>query len=127
METSLYLRNSRSYPQTQVSRYMIVGLNESSPNQMLGLVIAMGRGRRLAITESGRLSLVPAFGSQAISGAEKGSPFVILHGCIVPLVLDRVDEKLQDYRVVGDAYAEDIMYREVVTGEKSRADEFILI
>lgn len=99
----------------------------STSTKMLGLIVAMGRGRRFAMMEKGRLGLVPLFGSQAASETQKGSPIAILHGCIVPLVLDCVDEFRKEYRVVGEAFTEGVMHGEAATWDESEADEFILV
>ncbi|KAF1359561.1 HET-domain-containing protein [Lizonia empirigonia] len=99
----------------------------SLSNKMLGLIIGMGRGRRFAMMEKKRLGLVPLFGSQAASETQNGSPIAILHGCIVPLVLDCVDEIRKEYRVVGEAFTEGVMHGEAATWDESEADEFILV
>lgn len=75
----------------------------------------------------GRLSLVPMHGSQSVSETRRGSPIVILHRCIVPVVLDCVDEDRQEYRVLGEAFAEDIMHGEAVDWEQDEAEDFTLV
>lgn len=111
-------------PQT---RYTTTELNSFSSNDSLAMLLAMGRGRRFAMTKKGTLYLVPFLRSEDKSKTVGGCPIVVLHGCIVPLVLDCVDENRQEYRVVGEAYAEGIMHGEAVKWEESEADEFILV
>ena len=95
-------------------------------NDALALRLTMGRGRRFAVTETGILCLVPFVDARAKSEDQRGSPIVILHGCIVPLVLECIDEQHQEYRVVGEAYIEGIMHGAAVTWDESDADGFIL-
>ena len=101
--------------------------NRYGDNDALALRLTIGRGRRFAMTESGRLCLVPFVDSQASSEGRRGSPIAILHGCTVPLVMDCIDEERQEYRVVGEAYAEGIMHGEAVTWEDSDVNEFNLV
>lgn len=98
-----------------------------SANDGLAVRLQVGRGRRFAVTERGRLCLVPFVDSQAKSETARGSPIVILHGCIVPLVLNCVNEERQEYWVVGEAYARGIMHGEAVTWDEDGADEFVLV
>lgn len=79
------------------------------------------------MTESGRLILVPFVDSRAKSETTRGSMIAILHGCIVPLVLECEDEERREYRVVGEAYMKDMMHGEAVTWSEDEADEFVLI
>ena len=101
--------------------------NNHGRNYALALRLAVGRGRRFALTEGGRLSLVPFVGSRVKSESMRGSTIAILHGCIVPLVLDCVDEERHEYKVVGEAYARDIMHGEAVTWDEEKAEEFVLV
>ena len=57
----------------------------------------MGRGRRFVLTDDSKLCLVPFVDSRAKTEDQEGTPIVILHGCIVPLVLDSVDEERREY------------------------------
>ena len=93
----------------------------------LGLGLTMGRGRRFARTEKGDLGLVPAVGSQARSGKKRGSAVVVLHGCIVPLILESVDEAKSEWKVIGDCYIESIMLGEAVKWEEVNSETFILV
>jgi hypothetical protein len=93
----------------------------------LGLCLAMGRGRRFVKTEKGSLSLVPAVGSQARLEENRGSAIVILHGCLVPLVLERVDEAKGEWKLVGDCYVEGTMHGEAVEWEEFDTETFVLV
>jgi hypothetical protein len=94
--------------------------------QDLGLALAMGRGRRFVRTEKGRLGLAPAVGSQARSGQNEGSAIVVLHGCIVPVVLEKIDES-KEYRLLGDCYVEGVMRGEAVDWDEGCTDTFVLV
>lgn len=96
-------------------------------NERLGLCLTMGRGRRFMKTESGRIGLAPSVGSRGRDGDKKGSLIVILHGCIVPIMLEAVDEERREFRVVGDCYVEGIMHGEAVTWEENDTETFILV
>jgi hypothetical protein len=63
---------------------------------------------------------------------KRGSAIVVLHGCIVPVVLERVDEKDEegeggDWKVVGDCYVEGVMFGEAVHWDKRDARTFVLV
>ncbi|KAF3001245.1 hypothetical protein E8E13_003137 [Curvularia kusanoi] len=105
----------------------IQGLNVSNKTESLALRLLMGRGRRMAVTEGGRLCLIPFIGSRGKDENTKGSPIVIVHGCTVPLVLECENEERREYTVVGEAYAEGIMHGEAVTWDEDEAEEFILV
>jgi hypothetical protein len=96
-------------------------------NERLGLCLAMGRGRRFMKTENGRIGLAPAVGSRARQGDIKGSLIVVLHGCIVPIMLEPVDQERKKYKVVGDCYVEGIMHGDAVTWEEQDTETFILV
>lgn len=102
-------------------------LNAQDANNALALRLVIGRGRRLAVTEQGRLCLVPFVDSRAKSEDSRGSLVVIMHGCTVPLVLNCEDEEQREYKVVGEAYAKNIMHGEVVTWDEDEAEEFALV
>lgn len=102
-------------------------LNTNSRNDALALRLVIGRGRRMAVTERGRLCLVPFVDSRARNGETRGSLIVVLHGCIVPLVLNCEDEERREYKIVGEAYAKDIMHGEAVRWEENEAEEFVLM
>ncbi|KAF2277967.1 HET-domain-containing protein [Westerdykella ornata] len=98
----------------------------------LGLALSMGRGRRFMRTSKGKLGLAPAIGTKARNGEVRGSPIVILHGCSVPVILERVvdggeGEGSDVWRLVGDCYVEGMMHGEVVEWEEEAADEFVLV
>ncbi|KAF2627803.1 heterokaryon incompatibility protein [Macroventuria anomochaeta] len=102
-------------------------VNEHGANDRLALILMIGRGRRMATTENGKLALVPFIESRAKSETRHGSPIVILHGCSVPLVLECVDKTRNEYRVIGEAYVEKYMLGGAVTWDETEADEFILV
>jgi hypothetical protein len=101
--------------------------NMSGYNESLSLCLSTGRGRRFARTESGTLGLVPYIGSKARQEDTQGSAVAILHGCIVPIVLDLVREGSNEYKVVGDCYVEGIMRGERVDWADAHADTFVLV
>jgi hypothetical protein len=93
----------------------------------LGLCLTMGRGRRFVRTEKGNIGLVPAVASQARLGEKRGSAIVILHGCIVPLVLESVDEAKGEWKLIGDCYVEGIMHGEAVKWQEYNTETFVLV
>jgi hypothetical protein len=101
--------------------------NMNYANEGLVLALARGRGRRFVRTEKGRLGLVPAVGSQGTSDGKKGSAIVVLHGCIVPVVLELVDEERGEWKLLGDCYAEGVMRGEAVAWNEGDADNFVLV
>jgi hypothetical protein len=70
--------------------------NHHSANDGLTIRLQVGRERRFAVTESGQLCLIPFVDSLAKSATGRRRAIVILHGCIVPLVLNRVNEERQE-------------------------------
>jgi hypothetical protein len=85
-------------------------------------------------TEKGRLGLAPFIGSKGRSEGKKGSVVVIFHGCIVPIVLERIDGEEEEeeavdgeWTVVGDCNVEGVMHGEVVTWEEEDATAFVLV
>ncbi|KAL6711855.1 hypothetical protein ACN47E_002898 [Coniothyrium glycines] len=99
--------------------------------ESLGCCLSMGRGRRFVTTETGRKGLTPFIGSLAKNEERKGSAIVVLHGCIVPMVLQRIDDggkdKVGEWKVVGDAYIDGLMFGEGVTWAEEDAMEFVLV
>lgn len=99
--------------------------------ESLGCCLSMGRGRRFMVTEVGRLGLAPYIGSVARDGEKRGSAIVVLHGCIVPMVLQRVDgggeDEMGEWKIVGDCYVEGLMFGEGVTWDEGDAEEFVLV
>ncbi|KAL1599011.1 hypothetical protein SLS60_008157 [Paraconiothyrium brasiliense] len=95
--------------------------NMSGYNESLGTCIAIGIGRRVMKTEKGRIGLAPWIGSK------KGCVIVILHGCVVPIVLEAVDGEDVEYKVIGDCYVKGIMHGEGVSWTEEEAETFILI
>ncbi|KAF2442105.1 heterokaryon incompatibility protein [Karstenula rhodostoma CBS 690.94] len=95
-------------------------------NEALSTRLTIGRGRRFATTHHGRMALVPFIGSRPQNNEEKGSAIVVLHGCIVPIVLERVGEG-NAWTVVGDCYVEGVMHGEAVCWADNDAEEFILV
>jgi hypothetical protein len=100
--------------------------------ESLGACLSMGTGRRFMRTEQGRLGLAPFIGSRARSERSRGSVIAVLHGYIVPIVLERVDgqdEKVDggEWSVVGDCYVEDVMHGEAVNWKIEDAQTFILV
>lgn len=108
----------------------------------VGACLMMGRGRKFMRTEGGRLGLAPRMDSRARVGTEIGSVIVVLHGCCVPIILERVVEddddednkddkrgegKQEQWKVIGDCYIEGVMFGEDVMWEEEDAKEFILI
>ena len=93
--------------------------NHHSANDGLAIRLQVGRGRRFAVTESGQLCLVPFVDSLTKSETRRGSAIVILHGCIVPLIMNCVYEECREYWVVGEAYIKGIMHGEAVRGTKA--------
>ncbi|KAI8940146.1 hypothetical protein NX059_003859 [Plenodomus lindquistii] len=96
----------------------------------LGACFMMGKGRRFVRTEKGRLGIVPWMDTRGRVGEERGSAIVVLHGCCVPIVLEKVDEgngEVGEWTVVGDCYVEGIMFGEGVVWDVKDAREFILV
>lgn len=95
----------------------------------LGLALAMARGRRFMRSQKGRTGLVPKMGTTWMSlGAGKGSVIAVLHGCSVPVVLERQEgDRKNVFKLVGDCYVEGIMHGETVIWNKDEAEEFVLI
>jgi hypothetical protein len=87
----------------------------------------MGIGRSVMGTHQGRTGLAPAIGTKLQSGEVKGSVIAILHGCIVPVMLNVLNEERNEYQLVGDCYVEGIMHGEAVTWEESEADILVLV
>ncbi|KAL1603878.1 hypothetical protein SLS60_005470 [Paraconiothyrium brasiliense] len=96
-------------------------------NESLSSRLSIGRGRRFATTLRGRMGLVPFIGSRAQSAEEEGSVIAVLHGCIVPVVLERVGEKMDEWAVIGDCYIEGCMHGEAVDWMEDEADTFVLV
>lgn len=100
-------------------------------NESLGICLAMGRGRRFMMTEKGRAGLAPLIGSRAREGDKSGSAIVVLHGCIVPIVLQQIDEKADEqggeWKVINDCYVEGVMFEEAVKWEEEDARTFVLV
>ncbi|TQN68508.1 Heterokaryon incompatibility protein 6, OR allele [Colletotrichum shisoi] len=100
-------------------------LNRNGYNESLAACLAMAKGRKIAMTERGRMGMVPWIGSKGRNGEEKGSVIVALHGCCVPIVLEPVGG--DEYKVLGDCYIKGVMHGEAVVWEDEDADTFILI
>lgn len=100
----------------------------SSSNTGLAGCLTAGRGRKFVRTQKGRLGLAPYIGTKAMSENEgvEGSAIVVLHGCSVPLVLQRIGEE-NEYSLVGDCYIGEIMKGEAVFWEEGNAETFILV
>jgi hypothetical protein len=96
-------------------------------NESLSSRLSIGRGRRFATTARGKMALVPFVGSCPQSGEKKGSAIVVLHGCVVPMVLERVREEGNEWSVVGDCYVEGYMHGEAITWAENEACDFILV
>ncbi|KAH7399368.1 heterokaryon incompatibility protein-domain-containing protein [Pyrenochaeta sp. MPI-SDFR-AT-0127] len=102
----------------------------SKHENSLTACLHMGRGRKFMKTETGRKGLAPYIGSVASEGKSKGSAIVVLHGCIVPIVLQCVGEEGDDgghWKVIGDCYVEGIMFGEAVKWAESDVRTFILV
>ncbi|KAJ0163256.1 Heterokaryon incompatibility protein 6, OR allele [Colletotrichum tanaceti] len=100
-------------------------VNLNGYNESLAACLAMAKGRKIAVTERGRMGMVPWIGSKGRSGEERGSVIVALHGCCVPIVLEPVGG--DEYKVLGDCYIKGVMHGEAVVWEDEDADTFILI
>lgn len=83
-----------------------VSLSEATEarNTVMNAVV----GRRLALTGEGHVGLVPAC-------TVVGDAVVVLHGCPVPVVMRKLEEK---WEIVGTCYVHGIMEGEVVQGSK---------
>ncbi|KAF1975377.1 heterokaryon incompatibility protein [Bimuria novae-zelandiae CBS 107.79] len=99
----------------------VVGYNEA-----LSSSLSIGRGRRFVVTEQGRRGMVPFVGSRAREGDVEGPAVVVVHGCCVPIVLERGSEE-DGWVVVGDCYVKGAMHGEVVTWDVGDADTFVLV
>jgi hypothetical protein len=100
--------------------------------ESLGACLGMAMERRFMRTEKGRLGLAPFVESRARSEGRRGSVVVVLHGCIVPIVLERVDGQDEEvdageWSVVGDCYVEGVMHGEAVNWKEEDARMFVLI
>jgi hypothetical protein len=89
--------------------------------------VKMGIGRSVMRTRHGRTGLAPAIGTRLQSREVKGSVIAILHGCIVPVMLNVLNEERNEYHLVGDCYVEGVMHGEAVTWEESEADILVLV
>jgi hypothetical protein len=83
-------------------------------------------------TEKGRLGLAPFIGSRATSERRRGSAIAVLHGCIVPIVLERDDGEEEEvdggeWSVVGNCYVEGVMHGDAVSWEEEDARTFVLV
>jgi hypothetical protein len=72
------------------------------------LKITMPAGRRLARTVRGYLCLVPL-------KAEVGDKVMVIRGCPTPLVLRRVKQEMDGFKIIGDVYVHGAMFGEHVT------------
>lgn len=107
-------------------------LHEFHTKSLLHSRLIMGRGRRFARTEKGRLGLVPAIDSKGREEGKRGTAIVVLHGCTVSILLERVDGKDEEeeggeWRVIGGCYIEGIMFGESVDWEPEDARGFTLV
>lgn len=101
----------------------------------LGACLMMARGRKFMRTEAGRLGLAPWMDTRARVGEERGSAIVVLHGCSVPIILERVDGggggddagEEGEWKVVGDCYVEGVMFGESVVWDVQDARSFVLV
>ncbi|GME45589.1 putative flavin-binding monooxygenase-like protein [Neofusicoccum parvum] len=96
-------------------------------DRSLGLTLSMAMGRRFMRSEQGRTGLVPKLGTETPSGGKPGSAIAVLHGCSVPVVLEKQDGEENVYKLVGDCYVEGIMFGEAVEWEEKDADTLILV
>lgn len=76
------------------------------------------RSRAIALTQNGRVGLVPFW-------CGEGHLVTIIHGCSVPLILSK-DENSSTYSLVGDCYLEGVMHGEAVTWAADKGDEIVL-
>jgi hypothetical protein len=72
------------------------------------LKITLPAGRRLARTVRGYLCLVPL-------KAELGDKVMVIRGCPTPLVLRRVKDEMDCFKIIGDVYVHGAMFGEHVT------------
>ncbi|KAK0383633.1 hypothetical protein NLU13_9544 [Sarocladium strictum] len=72
------------------------------------LKITLPAGRRLARTVRGYLCLVPL-------KAAVGDKVMVIRGCPTPLVLRRVKEEMDCFKIIGDVYVHGAMFGEHVT------------
>jgi hypothetical protein len=79
---------------------------DTDDNPWLHHVMVVTAGRRLAITESGPVGLVPG-------GAIVGDEVVVIFGCCMPLVFRRDNEDAAR-TMVGECYFHDLMNGEVL-------------
>jgi hypothetical protein len=91
------------------------------------MCVRMGIGRSVMRTRHGRTGLAPAVGTRLQRGEVKESVIAILHGCIVPVMLNVLNEERNEYQLVGDCYVEGIMHGEAVTWEEGEADILVLV
>lgn len=103
--------------------------NPLNNDQNMKCCMSMGRGRKFMVTAKGKKGLAPWIGS--VAGAAEASAIVVLHGCVVPMVLSRIDgfedNQGAHWKVIGDAYVEGLMLGEGVTWAEDDADEFVLV
>ncbi|KAH8177164.1 heterokaryon incompatibility protein (HET) domain-containing protein [Sarocladium implicatum] len=74
------------------------------------LKVTLPSGRRLARTVRGYLCLVPL-------KAEVGDKVMVIRGCPTPLVLRRVKDEMDCYKIIGDVYVHGAMFGEHVTAD----------
>lgn len=70
-------------------RFIDVNKHLHKFEEALGVGLGMVWGKRFARMEKGRVGVVPVIGSRGRAGRKRGSVVVGLHGCIMPIVLER--------------------------------------
>ncbi|PSN60768.1 heterokaryon incompatibility protein [Corynespora cassiicola Philippines] len=101
--------------------------NMSGYRGSLAACLAMAYGRRFMRTTDGRIGLSPWIGTTCHTREKKGSVIAILHGCIVPIMLNIANEDRNEYMVIGDCYVQGIMHGEAVSWAEEDSQAIVLI
>ena len=75
--------------------------------KLLGLVRELTKTRRFLVTANGYIGLAPG-------EARKGDRVVIVYGCSTPLLIRKVDEAEDNWRLVGECYVYGLMDGEAI-------------
>jgi len=109
------LSQYQKYREGQARYYEVKKAGNGDDDRFLEAASNACVGRRLFVTERGRLGLGPA-------ALREGDRCCVLFGGIVPFVLRRQDESGAMHRLVGECYMRDVMRGQVV--EQWRNGEF---
>lgn len=75
--------------------------------KLLGLVRELTKTRRFLVTANGYMGLAPG-------EARKGDRVAVVYGCSTPLLIRKVEEAVDDWRLVGECYVYGLMDGEAI-------------